>query len=154
MWPFWPKRNKPARRERNKLAKRESNSITGNSASPYDVQLGSHGEKLAAGFLKKAGLKILARNYRCPAGEADLIALDKSGPDDVIVFVEVKTRSSDKYTVPESAVNSVKQQKLRGIAEYYLATHKTGNRGVRFDVVSIVFPPAGQPEVRHIPEAF
>ena len=99
-------------------------------------------------------VKILAKNYRCPAGEADLLALDKSGAEETLVFVEVKTRSSDKYTVPESAVNSAKQQKLRGIAEYYLATHNTGPRGVRFDVVSIVIPPGGEPNIRHIPEAF
>lgn len=141
MWPLRPTRDKS----------------TGKQSPVFtrSVRLGPYGEKLAARHLKRAGLKILARNYRCPAGEADIIALEKTtAPDETIVFVEVKTRSCDKYTVPESAVDFAKQQKLRGIAEYYLATHKTGSRAVRFDVVSLVIPLGGEPSIRHIPDAF
>ena len=72
-------------------------------------ELGRRGEKLAAKALKRAGMKILARNYRCPAGEADLIALDRStrrqSGAETIVFAEVKTRSSDTYTDPELFLN-------------------------------------------------
>ncbi len=66
--------------------------------------LGRRGEKLAARLLKQKGLKILARNYRCPIGEVDLIALDPATQRQIgaetLVIVEVKTRSSEAYVVP------------------------------------------------------
>ncbi len=147
MWPFRP-------------GPGQTTGPTGDdSTSPAGVasssgELGRRGEKLAAKHLKKGGMKVLARNYRCPVGEADLIALEKTTDCETIVFVEVKTRSSDKSVAPESAVNFAKQQKLRGIAKYYLASHNTADRPIRFDVVSIVIPPGGKPNIRHIPNAF
>jgi putative endonuclease len=114
--------------------------------------LGRQGESLARRHLRRAGLKILARNYRCAAGEADLIALDRRAGQ--IVFVEVKTRSDDHYVEPTSAVNSAKQQRYGRIARTYLAGHDTGNLAVRFDVVSVVIPPGAKPAVTHIPQAF
>ena len=114
--------------------------------------LGPRGEKLARKYLKQTGLKILAANYRCPAGEADLIALDKSA--NAIAVVEVKTRSSARYVAPESAVTAEKQRRLRRIARYYLSTNDTGEMTLRFDVVSIVLRAGEKPEIRHIPDAF
>ena len=137
MWPF--------RREGNKNDKTPA-------TTPCKIGLGPRGEKLARKYLKQTGLKILAANYRCPAGEADLIVLDKTA--DTIAVVEVKTRSSDRYVAPESAVTSEKQRRLRRIAQYYLSTNNTGELGVRFDVVSIVIRPGEKPEIRHIPDAF
>ena len=121
--------------------------------------LGARGEKLARKFLKRQGCKILARNYRCVAGEIDLIVLDKSSRPtsgaETIVFVEVKTRSSDRYTAPESAVNADnKRRHLEKASRHYLATRNAGGFNVRFDVVSIVIRPGEKPEVRHIPDAF
>ena len=120
--------------------------------------LGRRGEKLARGMLKKHGLKILAVNYRCPAGEADLIALDPSTRKqygaETIAFVEVKTRSSDRYTDPASAVDAAKQRRMKKIADYYLTTRNTEGYAVRFDVVSIVLQRGADPKVRYIPNAF
>ena len=120
--------------------------------------LGQFGERLALRFLKRSGLKILARNYRCPAGEVDLIALDKTTRSDVgaetIVFVEVKTRSSNKYTDPEGAVNGEKRRRMRKIAEYYLATRPADGFNARFDIIAIVLGEGKDPEIKHIPEAF
>ncbi|RKY27241.1 MAG: YraN family protein [Planctomycetota bacterium] len=142
MWPFGPSR-------------RQSQTPAGKpSRVPPDGQLGPRGEKLACRYLRRAGMKILARNYRCPAGEADILALDRIGAEQVLVFVEVKTRSGRRYTEPESAVNAAKQRKLRGIANYYLAAHQARVLAVRFDVVAIVIPPGGKPDIRHIPGAF
>ena len=121
--------------------------------------LGPRGEKLARRMLRRVGMKILAANYRCPAGEADLIALDRSTRRqfgaETLVFVEVKTRSSDRYTDPASAVDADKQRHLEKIADHYLATHDAADLNVRFDIVSIVIPPDGTaPRIRHIPDAF
>ena len=123
-----------------------------------DASLGRRGEDLAARHLKKHGLKILARNYRCPVGEADIIALDTSTRKDcgaeTIAIVEVKTRSSDAYTDPASAVNADKQRRMRKVARYYLAGRDAADFNVRFDVVSIVARQGQDPDVRHIPGAF
>ena len=120
--------------------------------------LGPAGEKLARQFLKGAGLKILAENYRCPAGEADLIALDPSTAGTVgaetIAVVEVKTRCSDRYTDPESAVDSRKRLRLRKVADYYLQAHRGGDFNVRFDIVSIGLRDGQEPQIKHIPGAF
>ena len=119
---------------------------------------GRRGEKLAARYLRRHGCKILARNYRCPAGEADIIALDPSTRKEFgaesIAFVEVKTKATDEYVDPESAVNRHTRRRLARVAEYYLAHHDAGERRVRFDVVAVVAPAGGRPEVRHIIDAF
>ena len=103
--------------------------------SPQDVHkkvLGKKGEKLVEEYLKKRGCKILKRNYRTPFGEADIIALDK----DEIVFVEVKTRTSDKFGLPKEAVTKQKQQTYRKIAQFYwLRTGEEPN--ARFDVAEV-----------------
>ncbi|MBO5277175.1 MAG: YraN family protein [Clostridia bacterium] len=103
--------------------------------SPQDVHkkvLGKKGEKLVADYLKKQGCKILKTNYRTPFGEADIIAEDK----EEIVFVEVKTRTTDSYGLPSEAVGKDKRQRYRRIAEcYWLQTGKEPN--ARFDVAEV-----------------
>lgn len=116
--------------------------------------LGSLGEKLAVRHLRRNSYKILARNFRCPSGEVDVIALDRSPGGGAIVFVEVKTRGSEKYVGPESAVDARKQRQLARVARYYLSHHDAGGYAVRFDVVGIVIGQHGRPEVRHIIDAF
>ena len=120
--------------------------------------LGSRGEDLAKRFLARRGLKILARNYRCPAGEVDLIVLDSctgsASQLGTIVFVEVKTRSSDRHTAPSSAVNSYKRKKLRSAASHYIGNHSAEGYNIRFDVISIVCEDGQPPRLEHIPEAF
>ena len=120
--------------------------------------LGERGEALARRTLKRKGLKLLAENYRCPGGEIDLIFLDtstrrRSGAE-TLVFVEVKTRTSDKYTSPESAVNSHKQRRIRRAADYYIARRHARDYNVRNDIVSIVIPDGAKPRIEHIPDAF
>jgi len=103
-------------------------------------------------------MKILAANYRCPAGEADLIALDKStlaaDGAETLCFVEVKTRSSDSYTDPESAVDTEKRRRIRKVAQTYLTAHDTAALNVRFDIVSIVMRDGAKAEIKYIPDAF
>lgn len=117
-----------------------------------DEPLGRRGEKLAARYLRRNGIKLLARNYRCPVGEADLIGLD----GETIVFAEVKTRSGTDQAAPEANVDARKQRHCRNVARYYLSRHDTADRPVRFDVLAVVLPPdrRAKPRIRHIPDAF
>ena len=123
-----------------------------------EIPLGRRGERIAKRFLKRQGLKILADNYRCPAGEADILALDPStareAGAETLVVVEVKTRSSDHFTDPESAVDEDKRRRMRKVAGHYLATHPAEGLNVRFDIVSIVIRDGRQPQVKHIADAF
>ena len=119
--------------------------------------LGRQGEDLARRLLKRRGMKILARNYRCAAGEIDLIALDEStraSGAETIAFVEVKTRSSDRHTDPEAAVDAEKRRHMKKAAETYLARRDAGGLNVRFDIVAVVARPGARPQVRYIPNAF
>lgn len=120
--------------------------------------LGPRGEKLAVRFLKRRGMKVLARNYRCPSGEADLIVLDASTRKqlgaDTIAVVEVKTRSTDHYADPEARVDRTKQRKLRKIARHYVAARGAEDLNVRFDIVSLLVPEDGPPRIKYIPDAF
>lgn len=125
---------------------------------PSAKSRGRSGEALAARFLKRRGIKILARNYRCPAGEIDLIALDKSTRKATgawtLCFVEVKTRRTDRYTDPSAAVNREKQRRIRRVARHYLSTRPTDGYNVRYDIVSIVWPDKGRPRIEYQPDAF
>jgi putative endonuclease len=104
------------------------------------------------------GWKLLARNYRCPAGEADIVALDRSTRADrgaeTIVFVEVKARTSARHVAPESAVDPRKRRQLARVAEYYLAHHPAEDYAARFDVVAVIAAADGRPEIRHTVDAF
>jgi len=122
------------------------------------LPLGRLGEKLTRRFCRRSGLKILACNYRCPVGEADLVVLDAStrrqGGAETIAFVEVKTRRSDRYTDPQAAVNADKRRKMRKVADYYLATHDAEGFNVRFDIAAVVIRDGGEGEINYIPGAF
>ena len=104
---------------------------------PYKKALGTKGEHLAVKFLKKKGYKILQRNYRCRIGEIDIVCYDHG----TIVFVEVKTRRSDKYGQPEISITEAKKRQIIKIATHYVAEKKIEGIVLRFDVVSIFYSP-------------
>ena len=112
--------------------------------------LGLKGEKIAARTLKRAGYRIVARNYTCPAGEIDLIAFD----GDTIAFVEVKTRISADAADPAASVNRRKQRQLTRVARFFLTAQSAQNRPCRFDVVSVVVAERRKPVVEHFVNAF
>jgi putative endonuclease len=112
-------------------------------------RLGDAGEDLAAAALTKQGYKILERNFVTPLGELDLIA--RHGRE--LVFIEVKTRRSDRFGSPQEAVHPAKQQKLRRLALYYLKEKRLGEPPLRFDVVAITLTQDG-PRVEVIQHAF
>ena len=105
--------------------------------------LGRSGEDRAARHLAGLGYRVLERNYRTPQGEIDLIALDGG----TVVFVEVKTRTSDAYGAPELAVNPAKQQRMVKAALGYLKQKRLHQMACRFDVVAISGKDAGQVEL-------
>ena len=95
---------------------------------------GKTSEDDAARYLRKNGYKILERNYRTNLGEIDIIAKEKG----VIVFVEVKARTSTRYGSPKQAVNPGKQKKISMTAQCWLkAKNQTGAKA-RFDVVTVM----------------
>jgi putative endonuclease len=111
--------------------------------------VGKFGEQLAATYLHDAGLTIVARNWRCADGELDIVARD----GEVLIFVEVKTRSSTAFGDPAEAVGAVKANRLRKLALRWLAEHRDIPywSQLRFDVVSVLrVTPAGGPAVRHL----
>ncbi|MGH7771194.1 MAG: YraN family protein [Candidatus Binatia bacterium] len=111
--------------------------------------LGKEGELIAERYLKRKGYKLVERNYRCPVGEMDLIALDRR----VIVFVEVKTRSDDRFGPPLESVHRRKQEKMIKTALFFLSQRRLHHREARFDVIGISFA-AQEPMVEHIENAF
>jgi len=95
--------------------------------------LGADGERAAEKFLRRQRYTIVQRNYRCRAGEVDLIALDKS----TIVFIEVKTRTHEGFGSPIEAVDLRKQRQVQRAAQQYLTDHRLHDRDARFDVVGV-----------------
>jgi len=112
--------------------------------------LGEKGEKQAARYLKKKGYKIVTANYRCKYGEIDLIARYA----DILIFIEVKTRTSTYFGVPAAAVDYRKQQQISKVAHHYLITHHNDDVDARFDVISILSPRGQKAEIEHISDAF
>ena len=113
--------------------------------------LGKRGELAAERFLLREGLVIVERSYQDKFGEIDLIAVD----DRTIVFVEVKTRTSDYAGDPAEAVDEIKQQHITKTAIGYLKWHHLTECQVRFDVIGITWPPDQiHPEIKHYQNAF
>ncbi|GAB1693919.1 YraN family protein [Krasilnikovia sp. M28-CT-15] len=112
--------------------------------------VGAYGERLAERYLTAQGLVVLARNWRSPDGEVDLILRD--GED--VVFCEVKTRRGDSYGTPSEAVGPAKVRRLRRLAAQWLAQGALRPREVRFDVVAVAPQPRGASRIEHIRAAF
>lgn len=96
-------------------------------------QLGKQGEELACRELERLGYHILARRYRTRYGEIDVVCLHEG----VLVFVEVKARSSGDFGHPEDAVTAQKQRRVAAMAETYMAMEGVRGRLCRFDVVAV-----------------
>lgn len=111
--------------------------------------LGREGERVAESYLIDKGYRLVERNYRCPAGELDLIVLDRR----VIVFVEVKSRSHARFGTPLESVPLRKQQTMIKTALFFLSQKRLHHRDARFDVVGISWR-GDQPVVEHIENAF
>jgi putative endonuclease len=108
--------------------------------------LGQDGEQAAADYLTGCGYRILDRNWRCAAGELDIVAVERH----VFVVCEVKTRSGAGYGTPLEAVGRQKQRRLRGLAVAWLTAHGIRFEQIRVDVVGLVREPTGGFTIEHV----
>jgi putative endonuclease len=113
-------------------------------------QLGQRGEDAAAAFLERVGMQIVERNWRCSAGEIDIVALD--GP--ALVLCEVKTRRSMRAGSPEDAVTPSKQKRYARLAGAYLQHVGAYDVEVRFDVICLLVIAEDRALLRHHRAAF
>jgi len=117
--------------------------------SKSNLRLGRSSEDLATKFLQNNGYKIIVRNYKTALGEIDIIAKDK----DTICFIEVKSRNSDRFGMPQEAVSPFKQRQISKAALSFLKSRNLLDDKARFDVVSIVCA-FNNPQIRLIKDAF
>lgn len=118
------------------------------SYSPHE--LGKRGEEAAACFLERREYEILDRNWKCIAGEADIVALQ----DDTLCFIEVKTRKDAQKGFPSEAVDTRKRSRYERIAACYLKDHDYADVRVRFDIIAILVLGEGRAFLRHHLNAF
>ncbi len=111
------------------------------SSRKSNTQTGREGEQLAHAYLQVRGYEIIEHNWRCPAGEIDLVARDGVS----WVFVEVKTRRSNKFGMPEEAITRAKQRRLLDCGLTYMAEHALDDAAWRIDVVSIMLGRGSEP---------
>ena len=106
---------------------------------------GKWGEDLAVAYLEKKGYTIVERDWKSGRRDIDIIALD----DDVVVFVEVKTRRNRLYGEPEDAVDYHKLQNLQQAISHYVKFRNI-RQDIRFDIISVVGTIGSEPDIQHI----
>ncbi len=115
-----------------------------------NLTLGARGEAIAVAYLKGQKYAVVEQNFRCKAGEVDIVARD----DTTYVFVEVKTRRSLSFGPPQASVTPFKQRQISKAALVWLAKRRLQEAGARFDVVAILLRDHTVPVVEHIRNAF
>ena len=115
-------------------------------AAEHRRLLGERGETIAARHLTRLGLVVVDRNWRCDAGEIDLVLRDGA----VLVICEVKTRTSTDYGDPLEAVTPATVARLRRLAARWLRVHDCHPEDVRIDMVGVLTPPGRPVEVDHV----
>jgi putative endonuclease len=118
--------------------------------SDATVALGISGENLACDALARQGYAVLARRYRTRAGEIDIVARD----GETLVFVEVKTRTSERFGPPAEAVTWWKRRRIVSMANWYLSAHRLHGCLCRFDVVTVMCRPGALPAIEVVKDAF
>ena len=109
-------------------------------------ELGRLGEQLAADCLQQSELRILDRNWRCPEGEIDIVALERRA----LVICEVKTRSSARYGTPLEAVSARKRVRLRKLAVGWVQAHGVFYEDIRIDVIGVLQVAPGEFSIEHV----
>lgn len=117
---------------------------------PEHLRRGQLGERAAQAHLQALGLKFLTANFRSKRGEIDLVFRDS----DCLVFVEVKTRSSERWTRPAAAVDARKKRLLSATAMDYVRLLKDPRVKLRFDIVEVLLADGAVGEIRHLPNSF
>lgn len=117
---------------------------------PLHLKLGRLGERAARQHLRRHGLKFLTANFRSTRGEIDLVFRDR----DCLVFVEVKTRSSEEWVRPAAAVDAERRRRLTRAGLDYLHLLRNPKVKVRFDIVEVLLEDGAVREIRHLPNTF
>ncbi|OHB43204.1 MAG: hypothetical protein A2Y13_09725 [Planctomycetes bacterium GWC2_45_44] len=113
--------------------------------------LGRKGQELCEKFLKKQGFKLLERNFLCKTGEIDLIM---AAPDGAVIFIEVKTRTTENFAEAEGAITAAKKSRMTRAAKFFVRKHRLEDFPLRSDVMIVIIGEKGKPEIRHYPSAF
>ena len=117
---------------------------------PVHLQHSQLGEGAARKYLQKHGLKFLCANFRSARGEIDLVFRDS----ECLIFVEVKTRSTEDWTRPAKAVDARKRRHLSRTALDYLKLIRQPPIKIRFDIVEVILSDGAVNEIRHLPNSF
>lgn len=113
----------------------------------HNRELGEAGENLAVGFLESQKYRVIDRNWRCKAGEVDIVALS---PERRLSFVEVKTRSSHRYGTPAEAITYSKLSRMRRVMGAWFETHEApAHYGTSLDLVGVDWNGEGNPVITH-----
>jgi putative endonuclease len=115
------------------------------SMSSHRQIVGRWGENVAAEYLEKKGYKIVERNVHAARGEIDIVARK----DNLLIFVEVRTRTSHSFSYPEESVTLRKQTYILSAAEEYLLLHPESGDSWQFDLVAVEGSPGGNPQIEH-----
>ena len=118
--------------------------------TPLHLRYGVLGECAARKHLQRLGLKFLTANFRTDRGEIDLVMRDR----DCLVFVEVKTRSSEEWHRPAAAVDATRKRRLTRTGLDYLHLLKNPPIKVRFDIVEVLLETGRVRDIRHLPDSF
>ena len=124
--------------------------LAGKDVKPEHLRRGELGEQAAKKFLRGQGMKFLTANYRSTRGEVDLVFRDA----DCLVFIEVKTRSSEEWKRPAATVDARKKKLLSQTALDYLKLLKNPELKFRFDIVEVLLEDGKVREVRHLANSF
>jgi putative endonuclease len=117
----------------------------------YNKEIGSYGEMLSINYLIKNGYFILDKNYRNRFGEIDIVCKK----DDILVFIEVKSRYTNTYGSPIESVTYYKQKQIIKISKLYITLKKYTNIDIRYDVIEVVLNNKNQLfSINHISDAF
>ena len=114
------------------------------------LRVGARGEDLATAELERQGMTILARNWRCPTGEIDIVATELADGRQTLVFCEVKCRTGLGFGAPLEAITHAKLRKLRQLAAEWLTATGSAVDRIRIDAVGVVLLPRQQPKLTHI----
>lgn len=136
--------------ELNREPKRSSNAAKINNRSSK-AAAGREAEQLAVHYLLQKGWTLIERNWRCRAGEIDIIMRDR----DIYVFVEVRSkRHASSFGTAIEAIDARKQQRVRMVAEWYRTTYRLYEMKMRFDAVAVTYHPQEEPTIQHVEAAF
>ena len=113
----------------------------------HNQRIGKWGEDVASEHLTQRGYEIIGRNVRTPYGEIDVIAKQ----DNITIFVEVKTRTSNKMGLPEESITPRKQEHMIACAEHYAAENEIDHWQI--DVISIEGKPGAEPTITYFENA-